>query len=217
MSAESKLEPCPFCGAVPRKFNCVESDGFVSGTFVRCDECGIDMNDEYEAGAVEAWNRRAARPSAPVGEVAPVARLPPIEVDPDMPSREYIPLPGGWEVQTKGSGSSYRLLDRKTGERHLILCNDGRLVHDFLTRMAKEVHAACAAEAWNPTHRHVKRGSTYRVVGEARVQVAHDFRSLREDDRLTVYQGEDGQLWARFTDEFNDGRFVAIDRSGAEG
>ena len=64
------LLPCPFCGGAPRKFNCVESDGFVSGTFVRCDECGIDINDEYESGAVEAWNRRAS-PPAPAAE--PVA------------------------------------------------------------------------------------------------------------------------------------------------
>lgn len=82
---------------------------------------------------------------------------------------------------------------------------------------ASAIVAAGAQEGWQPTHRHIKRGSTYRVLGEARVQVAHDFRTLREDDRLTVYQGEDRQLWARFTDEFNDGRFEAIDCSGAEG
>lgn len=70
---EPTLLPCPFCGGMPRKFNCVEGDGFVSGTFVRCDECGIDINDEYESGAIEAWNRRAASPAAPGAEVEPVA------------------------------------------------------------------------------------------------------------------------------------------------
>ncbi|TCK28008.1 hypothetical protein EV667_2004 [Ancylobacter aquaticus] len=74
--------------------------------------------------------------------IATPAALPPIEMDPDMPGREYIPLPGGWEVQTKGTGSSYRLLDRKTGERRLILCHDPGFIHDFVTRMAREVHAA---------------------------------------------------------------------------
>jgi hypothetical protein len=74
-----------------------------------------------------------------------VSGILPIEVDPDMPSREYIPLPGGWEIQTKGNGSSYRLLDRKTGQRHSILANEASFVKDFVTRMAKEVNASTVA------------------------------------------------------------------------
>lgn len=74
---EAKLLPCPFCGGGPRQFNCVEPDGFVSGTFVRCDACGIDINDEYEAEAIAAWNRRASPPAPaaePVAEVIHAAR-----------------------------------------------------------------------------------------------------------------------------------------------
>ncbi|MFG1246748.1 hypothetical protein [Xanthobacter flavus] len=71
----------------------------------------------------------------------------------------------------------------------------------------------------SPTHRHVKRGSEYRVIGEAEAQVSTgDYRPdwtierrIADGDRLTVYQGADGKLWARFSDEFNDGRFVAIE------
>ena len=65
--------------------------------------------------------------------------LPPIERE---GSREYIPLPGGWEIQTRGDGSSYRLCDTKTGDRLNILGGDGPTAQDFVTRMAKEVHAA---------------------------------------------------------------------------
>jgi hypothetical protein len=72
-------------------------------------------------------------------------KLPQIEQDEHDPSREYIPLPGGWEIQTKGRGSSYRLCDTKTGERHNILGADAPFVYDFVTRMAKEVHAAARA------------------------------------------------------------------------
>ncbi|MCL8382120.1 hypothetical protein [Xanthobacter aminoxidans] len=77
---------------------------------------------------------------------------------------------------------------------------------------------APAAEEFRPTHRHVKRGLEYRVLGEAEAQVsaggynglADNERKLREGDRLTVYQGADGKLWACFTDEFTDGRFIPL-------
>ncbi|MFG1260087.1 hypothetical protein V5F79_22425 [Xanthobacter flavus] len=77
---------------------------------------------------------------------------------------------------------------------------------------------APAAEEFRPTHRHIKRGSEYRVIGEAEAQVSTgDYRPdwtverrIADGDRLTVYQGADGKLWVRFTDEFNDGRFIRL-------
>lgn len=71
-------------------------------------------------------------------------KLPPIETDPSMPSRQYIPLPGGWEIQTKGTGSSYRLLDTKSGERYSILGAEPEFIRDFITRMALEIHVECS-------------------------------------------------------------------------
>jgi len=61
-------------------------------------------------------------------------------------------------------------------------------------------------EPWSPTHRHVKRGTDYRVMGTARLQMdgPHD------DHEVTVYVGADGQQWARLTAEFNDGRFTPL-------
>ncbi len=70
---------------------------------------------------------------------------PEIETDPDDPTREYIPLPGGWEIQTKGAGSTYRLLDKKTGDRKSILSADVKETQAFVTRMAKDVFAAFAS------------------------------------------------------------------------
>lgn len=135
--------------------------------------------DEEDIGVYRAM--LAASPAAPGAEVEPVAGLPPIEVDPDMPSREYIPLPGGWEVQTKGRGSSYRLLDRKTGERHLILCNDGNFIHDFVTRMAKEVHAASSP----PTTDAIKAQARREALEEAaRIVDAECKRILSQQDGL---------------------------------
>ena len=54
--------------------------------------------------------------------------------------RHYIPLPGGWEIQTKGRGSSFRICDIKTGER-VNVPHDER-VFECLERMAREIHAA---------------------------------------------------------------------------
>jgi hypothetical protein len=71
--------------------------------------------------------------------VAPA--LPPIEVDnADHRNRVYIPLPNGWEVQTKGSGSTFRIA-RTDGsdERWPVL---EKMLHEPLERMARDLHAA---------------------------------------------------------------------------
>ena len=64
---------------------------------------------------------------------------------------------------------------------------------------------------WRPTHRHRKRGTTYRILGTARLQAART-GSVEECFALTIYEGEDGQRWAREADEFEDGRFERLDR-----
>jgi len=58
------------------------------------------------------------------------------------------------------------------------------------------------------TWRHVKRGSTYREIGRAKLQAATI--QPREGNTLVVYHGDDGQLWARLSSEFEDGRFEEI-------
>ena len=64
--------------------------------------------------------------------------LPPIDRD-ESYQRDYIPLPGGWEIQTKGRGSSFRICDTKDGERWLVA---DEYLHAILERMAREVRAA---------------------------------------------------------------------------
>lgn len=63
------------------------------------------------------------------------------------------------------------------------------------------------AEAWQPTHQHVKRGTEYRHIGTARIQ---SDVPLADYDLVEVYQAEDGDLWARATGEFFDGRFRVL-------
>lgn len=65
--------------------------------------------------------------------------------------------------------------------------------------------------------RHLKRNSTYQVLGEAEAQVskgtlAEHGRLLSEGQKITVYRAEEGgKLWVRFPDEFEDGRYEEIE------
>lgn len=57
--------------------------------------------------------------------------------------RAYIPLPGGWEIQTKGNGSTFRICNTKTGQRWPVL--DEHL-HVALEIMAREIHATAQGD-----------------------------------------------------------------------
>lgn len=77
---------------------------------------------------------------------SPDALLPPVERDEGY-DRTYIPLPGGWEIQTKGKGSSFRICDTKSGERWNVTESH---LHEMLERMAHEVRAASHPTAATP-------------------------------------------------------------------
>lgn len=81
---------------------------------------------------------------------------------------------------------------------------------DILERcvpVASTALASARPEGWHPTYRHKKRGTTYRVIGEARVQCD---MALKDMAHVVVYEGEDGAKWVRPTAEFDDGRFEEI-------
>lgn len=93
---------------------------------------------ELLAPLIAAWSTRAASggDSASLDQRAP--DFGPIERDERM-DRTYIPMPGGWEIQTKGKGSTFRICDPQ-GERLPI--PESPYLHETLERMAREVHAA---------------------------------------------------------------------------
>ncbi|MGU9981534.1 ead/Ea22-like family protein [Phreatobacter sp. HK31-P] len=76
-------------------------------------------------------------------------------------------------------------------------------------KRAEAAEAALARlTAPSPRYGHKKRGTTYAVVGMARVQTA---RPLKDMEPVTVYRCEQtGDLWARPSEEFYDGRFEPI-------
>ncbi len=60
---------------------------------------------------------------------------------------------------------------------------------------------------WVPTHQH-RKGGLYRVLGHG----------LLESDRcpMTLYDDVGGTIWIRPSDEFQDGRFTALESNHGE-
>lgn len=78
----------------------------------------------------------------------------------------------------------------------------------FPVRYFFECREGTALDAKPHRHyRHVKRGTTYAVIGYAELQAA---QPAPEGAELAVYVGEDGKLWAREAAEFHDGRFEHV-------
>lgn len=73
---------------------------------------------------------------------ATLSGLPPVDRDDDM-GREYIPFGAGWEVHTKGKGSTFRLVhvnpnDPQDFDRYAV-CDS--YLHEPLTHMARDIRA----------------------------------------------------------------------------
>jgi len=59
---------------------------------------------------------------------------------------------------------------------------------------------------------HAERGTIYTVLAKAELQSSAD--PVGEGTVLTIYRGADGNLWARPSDEFSDGRFTVTPPAG---
>lgn len=59
----------------------------------------------------------------------------------------------------------------------------------------------CAPVA-QPTHRHIKSGGEYRVIGRGLIEA-----TLAD---VVIYEASNGKLWVRPSEEFDDGRFQPL-------
>jgi hypothetical protein len=77
---------------------------------------------------------------------------------------------------------------------------------------------------WRPTHRHVRRGSEYVLIGIGRMQcdwwqiTGAGYRYPVDMAEVAIYRSvDDGSLWVRPREEFEDGRFEVLTASGETG
>lgn len=155
------LLPCPFCGQSERLAEEWKDEDKHPLLLIGCDTrgCPGESREHYllngvRERAVAAWNRRALASSpAPLGGVDAYR---PIDRD-DEYDRDYIPMPGGWEIQTKGRGSSFRLAEPDDSR---LAIPDSPYLRETLERMARDINAAWRRMTRStPQERHEAQGA----------------------------------------------------------
>lgn len=87
-----ELNPCPFCGSQNKNVNVDTNDTFY---WVHCEMCGtIGPEKAVEFDAIEAWNRRAKPPNAPLT----LDELRQMEGEPVWIHAPEIPQRRGWAI-----------------------------------------------------------------------------------------------------------------------
>ena len=117
------------------------------------DDRGFSVTDDWLKNDPHSTSDYRAAYNIPCvkkrGKIVPIESPDPqpvphaIERDESM-DRTYIPMPGGWEVQTQGKGSSFRLCNTKTGQRWIIT---DKMAHKALEQMARDANAAVVPHA----------------------------------------------------------------------
>lgn len=147
-----------------------------------------------ENAAHAAWQERARRARTAADGAA--LDLPPIERDERM-DRTYIPLPGGWEIQTKGKGSTFRIAHAGSRTRWMVLDDN---LHEVLEAMARDMRNAIAhyqrkqaGEAGKPVYQYKCLASTSNVFIDTDWNSYEWHRMHGFETRLLYSAGQSGE------------------------
>lgn len=110
------------------------------GTVYQEHQAGCNVGGHHDCPDCDGKGYFVKLLAAPMPQAEPTSKgeIGPIECDESM-DRTYIPLPGGWEVQTQGKGSSFRLCNTESGHRWIVT---DKHLHPVLEEMARDVHEA---------------------------------------------------------------------------
>ncbi len=168
--------------------------------------------DEYGGGEETALNAIADALDDAYGAAALSAPSAPVEA-----------IPTAWLISYADQSTDLCFTEEEADE----------LVADAKPGATKTPLAALSAlqaapvqqQTWRPTHRHVKTGGEYMLLGIGKMQAGKwKTPTIRPDDcgqkrwvhvsidmrEVAIYRGADGSLWARPVEEFNDGRFAPL-------
>lgn len=131
--------------------------------------------------------------------------------------------PCGWpECQAKISDCTItkRATDDECADLIKQLRESSRRDADNAARIAALSIAPSTADGWRPTHRHMKRGTEYVLLGIGKMQTAAWREPMANTTTgsvavdlhpVAIYRSvDDGSLWARPREEFEDGRFEPL-------
>jgi len=156
-----------------------------------------ELPDEIDGSLMDAVNVaiRTIRPDRKVREPRPV--------QPDL-LRQVAPTDRA-ESLTRDQVHD-AILTRMFGPCDVISDELDAKVFDAADAIVAMLTAPTDSGGWRPTHRHVKRGTLYQVVGLGILQAEGPW----DHASVAIYTDEEGTTWVRPCTEFQDGRFVKL-------
>ncbi len=196
------------------------------------DQIAVDAMAEMGAWLVDA---RAALSSSPTAQTGETVAVKPLEWPPRCPLGQRVhnrPALVNYTIAHYGGDVGepvYRWAEAHSPWSEPLQSYEAAKAAaqaDFERRILSAL-AHPVQPGWRPTHRHVKRGSEYMLLGIGKMQTSnwmdeqwsHEPQSGNPPQRtldpvdmreVAIYRAEDGQLWVRPREEFEDGRFETI-------